>query len=431
MKEKKINIYNIEILLLLFLGISQILSFSYINIGITLIILIIFLFLPLEKCIVMLFTALPFFNLLNFKTGQTSLFYLFIIIYIIKYFIYKKMKISKNKLFVLLAILVVRIPSGDLVSLCKWFLLISFFIISYNESYFKVKFKEIVDYLTISFILSSMFGLYMLNNGLSIYTNGYVYTNGIGMTTRFAGLIGDSVFLGQFSALLIVLNLVIAYFSKKNILRYIKIIIIAIFMLYSYSKTGLILAIISIISYVFLFIIKNAKSKKGAIKSLGIFIIFILSLSFMISYIEKNTENMMIKNYITRFSMNDLMTGRNEVADHYLNLLGERIEYIFVAMPLSVYSRSFTTNGINELNRSHNIFIETMCCFGIIGAIFIFTWVVFFIWKRILEKKPIICLLPLGILLASGISLHGHLEFQYYFLVALTTTCATMNFKFE
>jgi len=87
---KSQKIMKIELFILLLLGISHIFFGPTINLLLSIILFFLFLFTSLENNIVMLFTALPFFNLFTGKIGTTSLYYLYIIIFIFKYFFRSK-----------------------------------------------------------------------------------------------------------------------------------------------------------------------------------------------------------------------------------------------------------------------------------------------------------------------------------------------------
>lgn len=410
---------KVELFLLSLLGVSQVLSLSFINIFIFALICILFIISNIETTVLMLFIALPFFNLLNANVGSTSLFYIYIIIFIFKYFKYKNFKISKTKISVLFLLLFIRVFSNNIELLIKWFLLITVLVLCYKEDFLNFQLKKIVNYFSLSFIISSLFGYYMLISGMSIYTSAYVYTAEVGSTTRFAGLVGDSVFYGQVASFLISSCFVVSYYSTKNKLRYLMILIIFSFVILTYSKTGMIISLLSFVLYVLALIIKNSKNKKNIIKSVILLLFSVISLLLIINYIIKNNNSLVIKNYITRFTASDLLTGRGEVASHYLKLLKKSWKTPFLAMPQDEYFKPFSTNGVNVINRSHNIYIETVCTFGLMASLLIIIWIV----KRIIssmKKNDWICSLPIMVIIASGFSLHGHFESHYYFIVCIS-----------
>ncbi|MCX0392522.1 hypothetical protein LI050_13420, partial [Clostridium perfringens] len=132
-------------------------------------------------------------------------------------------------------------------------------ILTYNEDILVRQSKQIIKGISVSMIISSAWGYIYLLTGKSIYTVGQVYLNGT-ITTRFGGLIGDSVFFAQFCAILIAANLVICYVDKKNITENIIFcLLLTIFDLLSYSKTGFLLIGFIYISYFIASIYNNAK----------------------------------------------------------------------------------------------------------------------------------------------------------------------------
>lgn len=420
MKLNQKLIVTIEIVLLLLLGISHILSLSSVNVIISMIILFLFIISNLRTNVVLLFTAMPFFNLFTSNIGSTSLFYLYVIVFLLKYIFANKYHFNKQKILVFTLLILVRIPSGDFVYLTKWALLLSVLVFTYNEDFFMEQSNKIVRYLSISFVLSSLFGYYMLQNGLSIYTNSYIYISSELTVTRFAGLVGDSVFYSQFAALLIAANLVINYYNNSDrLFRYIIVAILTCFIILTYSKTGLILALASIVIYLIALVYNNIKTRKKIISTLLIIVVAISSMIVGVNYVLEHTNNLIISNYINRFSASDLLTGRKEVYDHYINLLEHNWGTPFFSMPQDEYLSIFTTNGINKLNRAHNIYLETVCAFGIFTSIILFGWIFIKVLQVLKSKKQKFCVLPMLIMLASGFTLHGHFEFHYYFILSI------------
>jgi len=375
----------------------------------------------IRGAIVLLFLALPFFNLFNYKMGQISLYYILVIVFIFKYFKFKKHKFSKSKICAFIMLVMLRIPSGDFALLAKWSLLLFVVFITYNEDFFVEQIIEIINGITISTILSSLFGYYMLQNHISIYTRSYVYSQGVGSTTRFAGLIGDSVFYAQFVSVLIAANLVVAFYKKEKIKRSVVCsIILVLFDLMTYSKTGIILIVGVTAMFAIALVVKNAKKKSTIAKAVGISMLFVVAGIYAVNYVIVHMDNLMILNYITRFTSADLTTGRNIVAKHYLDLLYGSWRSLFFAMPQELYTTPFSTNGVNQINRAHNIYIESVCAFGLIASLILFVWLVFRLFRTFKMKDAWFCCLPLLVILASGFALHGHFEFHYYSLIALS-----------
>lgn len=415
-----------ELALLICLAISHTFSWGIVSVAITGVILILLLFQDIERTTIMTFVALPYFHLFNANIQSTSLFYIFIFVFFIKFFTSKKTKVNKIKIIVLATIILLRIPSGSFDVLFKWSLLFGFFVCIYDEDFFINNINKIIKFLTISFLLSSICGYYMENHGVKLYGNQMVY-NKNGGTHRFAGLIGDAVFFSQFCVILIAFNYLSMYYNKIKVWNIVIIVLLHYFMILSYSKTGIILSIFSFAIYILSILVKNANSKKNAYKSIIIFIFTLFIILFSINYIINNTHNEVINNYVTRFTNKDLSTGRVDINAHYINMIKKDWKCIFCAMSYEKYTTPFLPNSSMNvyINKSHNVFIETLCTFGVIPAFIIFFWLIKNCCKSIINKRKIINLLPFITLMLSGIGLHGNFEYQYYFLVALCTCVFT------
>ena len=311
--------------------------------------------------------------------------------------------------------------------LITWSLLILVLILTYNEDILVRQSKQIIKGISVSMIISSAWGYIYLLTGKSIYTVGQVYLNGT-ITTRFGGLIGDSVFFAQFCAILIAANLVICYVDKKNITENIIFcLLLTIFDLLSYSKTGFLLIGFIYISYFIASIYKNAKYKKTVYKSIIITLVIIILVVYLINYVLNHLDNIIIQNYLLRFTSSDLLTGRNIVSEHYIELLEGSWKYLFFAMPQSLYSKPFPISSFTEINTAHNIYLETICAFGLISSIILFIIILYILIKRLTKNKNLFSCLPLFVMVFSGWVLHGHYEFQYYFLIALALSMLSYN----
>ena len=378
-----------------------------------------------EDTVLALFIALPMFNLFNANIGSTSMYYLFVFVFWYKYFRHYRGNISRTKLLVLLCFLILRLTAGDIVSTAKWFVLFSVLVLTYREDCMDGQLEQIVKYMSISFIIASLFGYFMLKSGRSLYTGGYVYNDGE-TTIRFAGLIGDSVFFSQFCALLVGANLTLGCYHKKSLLRSVVLSAgIAFFCLLSFSKTGLILILAEVLVCVFWQILENAKKKTTLIYSVLIILVCGAGVMWFVNYLISGSTGALIQNYLIRFSSNDLMTGRIEIWKHYGDLLLSSWRTLFCAMPQSLFRGKFNAGGIHGLDRTHNIYIETVCAFGFIAAVFILIWLAYLIIDSVKQHDGLLNLIPIGIILASGMTVHGHFEFHYYFLVTIAVAFLT------
>lgn len=416
-----------EWIILFLLGFSHYIGQSSINIVLTLCLAVIMCFAKIDIVILLLFTALPFFNLFNRNIGDVSLYYIFICIFIWKYFFYKNKRINKNKFILFIWLFAMRITSCDLKLLVTWSLIILVLILTYKEDILINQKRIITRGISVSMIFASVWGYIYLLTGKSIYNAGQVYMNGE-LTTRFAGVLGDSVFFAQFCVVLIAANLVLCYFTeedkKENIIYCI---LLTGFNLLTYSKTGILLSCFVYVSYIIASIYKNSRSKKTVYKTIIIVLLFIILINYLINYVMNNLDNAVIQNYILRFSSNDLMTGRNIVLHHYTKLLMSNWTYLFVAMPQNIYSQPFNISEYSKINTAHNIYLETITAFGFISAIILFCIVLSILIKNLIKKRNIFSYLPIAMLLISGFVLHGHFESNYYILFAIALAFIDIN----
>lgn len=428
-KVKK-NINIILYLLLLICCIGQCINIGYLTLLASLVIVLITLFCNLEKTFEILFIALPFFNVLNMKIGQPSLYYVLVLIFLFKYFTYKKGFQLRKKL--LLIVLIVLFTIGNLITLTStyitWLFLLIPLILSYKEKFLENQFNNIVYNYALSMIISSLVGLYMQRNNLSIYTSSYVWNNG-NILTRFSGLYGDSNVYSQ--SLLIIISLLVFnlfYYNKAN--RKITItfiIVLSLFGILTYSKMNILgLLFIFIITIIYLYF-SNLKTKKGILKILVLTILLIALSLFGIKYIISHLDNEIISSYLIRFSAHDLLTGRMSVYSHFISILEENPLYWFLGMGFNNYITPFYISSTEMVKYAHNLYIECISLYGLPITIVIFM----FICKKSLSSfkinHSVIMIMPIAVLIITGLTLHGNLEFSFFFNLILIIQC--LNYK--
>lgn len=410
----------IEMALLALLCGSQYFGISALNLLLTAAVLgIHFLMDDIEESVLGLFCAMPEFNLMNIRVGSISLYYLMIMVFWLRYFQHHNWRISKTKFMVLLILLMLRLTSGEIRDTLTWFVLISVLILTYGEDFFDKNVDKIILFTSIVFLFTSLAGYVMLLAGKSIYTGGNVWAGKV-KSIRFAGIIGDPVFFSQCCAFLAAANLTLGCHNKRYLIP-------AVFFtgsflllcLESYAKTGMLLIILCVVSSLVWFIWNRLQNKRTAL--LSIFLIFasMVALLLLINYILTHTDNLIIQNYISRLSRDDLLTGRTDIWAHYLSMLSNSWRSLFLALPHAQYSTKFLISNGGYFNDPHNILLESACLFGIIPTLCMFALVFILMYRCFVSRKGILWQMPICIMLASGVTLHGHLEFHYYSLVAL------------
>lgn len=380
------------------------------------------LLLKLEYIYIYIYMCLPFFNILNKNMGSTSLFYIILIILLFKYLFTKSRKYRfKFKMLLVLSIFIItgyNLNFGT--NYISWLMIIIPLIFIYKEEYFISNLKYIILLYSLSMILSSIFGYYMLNNDLSIYTDSYVWNAGE-ISLRFSGLVGDSNVYSQ-SVLIIIASLLILFENINRKYIIFLIIIMSLFSILTYSKMNLIM----LVGLYFVFIFYKIKTYLKNKDNLGKLLLFTL-FSFIIitiisSFIIKNIDNSLVSSYIVRFNAKDLFTGRFDVYKYFINLWSENfLKTLFVGIGFMKYSAPYSIDGSTLLKYSHNIYIETISLFGVFVFLGIFIFLLNKIIKNIKVKKiGLILLLPTLVLLITGLVLHGNLEVSYYFNVLLS-----------
>lgn len=421
-------IFMLAYLLIIINLVGHCLYFEKLNLIISIIIVIIPGFLKLTYIYEYIYMCLPFFNVLNKSVGDTSLFYIIILIYILKYFINKGEKYKlKSKLLILMGVTILtfyNINTGS--KYISWLILLIPLILSYKEEKLFEKIKNIILLYSFSMILSSVCGYYMLINNLSIYTGSYIWNDGE-IYFRFSGLIGDSNVYSQ-CILIIIASLLIIYEMNKEKIVFVMIFLLFAFGLLTYSKMNIIMMLVIFIYYS---IHKSYKYIKDKNKTIN-FIVFMLTICILISigiYIfMKNIDSKIISSYIVRFNAKDLLTGRMYVYDRFISMWKEDyLKTLVAGIGFSKYIVPYRLSEALTIIYSHNIYIETISLFGVLGMYIIFIFLFYRISRFFKYKKDKIFLLPLLILLITGLALHGHLEFNYYFNVILAITFLEYN----
>ncbi|WP_075809307.1 O-antigen ligase family protein [Paraclostridium sordellii] len=429
MKLAKKNLMLISIFLTLLMNFIGHILYSIPIIYISILVVFIFIVTSnMENSTYILFITHPFFNLFTPKVGNTSLYYLFVLIYIFKNIMFyankKKIKWILDKCIIFIIIvfftvnnLFIHISS----SYFSWLILTLLFIILYkNKNLFLY---NIINYYIISFIFSSILGYIAINNNITQVFPvelGYVWNNGK-ISLRFVGLLGETNGYAQIALILIslsVINIIISKSNNKKILYSIYILIMIMFSNLTYSKM-FVISLVIIIGLVIIYLLQQ--SLKRGIKLKYILVIIPISISiFILSviYIKNNMDNSIISNYIVRFSKEDLSTGRFYVYKHFFNLLGSRWFYILFGVGFYNYDIPWGyANGVLG-KHAHNIYLECIVLFGSVGFLILIIMMFIKIKNSITRSNSFILYIPLIIFLITGISLHS-IETNYFYFISI------------
>lgn len=411
--------YYILHFLLIILGTTQIAGASVANIGISICVAIIVCICPIQQNIVMLFLLAPYFNMFSVELGTTSLYYIYALVFLFKYFRTSKWALKKSKLFVILAFAVITISWLNIAVQVKWLVLFALLVINYKDKLFIDRFPLLVKHIAFSTITSSIIGYIMLVEGKSIYTQSYIYSSQ-GNVTRFAGLVGDSVFYGQFAVMVIGAVLALVLMEKMSeSMGYSITAVLSYFIVITFSKTAIILLAFVVVSYFLAFIHKNLHKKRTVYRALIVLVFLVVAVIGGVLYISSHLSNPMINMYAIRFTSGDLWTGRSSVTDNYLQKLYSSFVHIFIGMSYNDYTQNGVLVGQTMITRAHNIYIETICLFGLLPAVALFGFCLRKIGSYIKNRNNIFFMTPFMVLVLSGVSLHGHIEWPYYFLLSI------------
>lgn len=368
-------------------------------------------------CGKLLFICLPFFNIMGAQLGGTSLYYILIAVFAAKYFISNGFFFGKARLLAILLILALTIYNVDNATrYIRWIVLLLPFVLLFKTDLLRCILKECVYYFSISILLSSIIGLVMMNQGSYLYTRGYVYTASRETTIRFAGLIGDAVVYGQLVSLAVAANTVYLVRGEGRRAQLTVSILLVLFVLLTYSKTAILCVGICLIMAVLLYL--KLLVKRGVlVRDLALLCLMAVALIASTNYLVSGSGLFSIDALNTRLDSSDLLTSRAQIWSGYFNLW-RRIGSIllFKGIGFEAYSNTIVYSFFNH---THNIYIEAVTCFGVIESIALLVFVVSCMVKS--REKGILPYVPTLVLLASGMVLHGFLEFPFFFewLIAL------------
>jgi len=383
-----------------------------------------------ENNIYVLFITHPFFNLFSPRVGESvSLYYLFILIYLIKntyqFIKEKRLGVLLKKYFIFLCIIIFTSRNfyGNIsIDYFSWLIFTLLFIFLYENK--NINIHKIINYYTVSFIYSSILGYIAINNSMTQLFPvdlGYVWNNGK-ISLRFVGLIGETNAYAQIALVLITLNYINVIISdlKREKIKYISyILILFLFSILTYSKM-FIISIIIIGLLILINSIYNNINRGINLKAITIFTpIFLVIIFVSILYIINNVDNSIISNYLVRFSKEDLSTGRFSVYGYFFNILKSNFIYILFGIGFYKYNIPWGyTNGVIG-KHAHNIYLEFILLFGVIGFIILSVILILKIKRNINKGCQYILFIPLIIFLITGISLHSIITNYFYFILLL------------
>ena len=385
-------------------------------------------FFPYTEMGVYLFACLPFFNVMNFQVGTTSMYYVLTGIAVLRYS-YQEHNYKLKKKMVLLCIIVIATCYNleAVKEYIRWIIRIIPLVFFFREDVIKKHLKNIIDRYTLSMLFSSLWGWLMLKAGSSIYNGSHVYNEGT-YVIRFAGLVGDSVVYGIQLLLLISFIMVLIFReSEWRKTRLTAVILLYCFGLITFSKTFLFFMVLQIF-YIYIYWSHRKKwTGKSIMLNAVVFIGMLTTTAWFVRFLMTSNNDWASTMRIRLLSV-DMSTGRLDVWRYYLGWCMDNWISLFRGMGFSEYFtlRPFrSVSGYYYLiNRAHNLYIETIVVFGVLESLVVFGALIIWTIKSYRKQRNTLYFLPLMTLLITGMTTHGHFEYSFYLNVLLIISIA-------
>ena len=124
---------NIELALLVLLGISQYFGVTAANLGLVFIMICLFPLVPGQMQAEVLLIAMPFFNMFSYKLGSTSLFYLLMFLYCVQYLRRSRFQMGRNQFLIFFVCCLLTITMNNMEIWVKWALRFFLMVLFFND----------------------------------------------------------------------------------------------------------------------------------------------------------------------------------------------------------------------------------------------------------------------------------------------------------
>lgn len=372
-----------------------------------------------ETCCELLFACFPFFNVMGWELGGTSLYYVLIVLAVAKAIIGGHVDHLKARvMFCLVVLIFTAYDALAGLSYVRWLLHLLVPVLLVGSDRIKAKYPRYLALLTISMVISSIIGLMMVNSGIYLYGGG-VWTNGE-QVSRFSGLIGDPVFYGQICSVVVAANAFLVYFERSYRLAVPLSIVLAFFDLLAYSKAGLFSLGVVAVFVVGAFFYKTIR-RGLPVRNLLVLVIAIPLIYYGTQYLLSGSTLFSVDAMTTRLDSSDLLTGRAQIWQGYFSLWRSvGLPMLFKGIGFDAYATTFVWGNFNKC---HSLYIETVTLFGFLGAILIFTLLGFYMVRRARGGATLMAFLPCVVLLVTGLILHGYLDFPFFYEWTVALGC--------
>lgn len=363
-----------------------------------------FLLLLRPKEGLMLFSyALCFYKAFKGQVIYSSVFLFYIVVITIKSIIYnykKFAKISKKiKIILILSFLYLFLQPIVFILIYKdgyygiiklYIFLISFILIFFLWD--EINLKKFVRIFCFGIVASCLLALIGHVSGLINYNRLFMYDSADVM--RFSGIFAHPNSLARFCLLGISLLFVLWLREKKDLTNYSLMFILAILGAMTYSKTY-ILALIGLLVFFFFYYLYHSIHKKQFLLSTAVVILGFVCVALL--------ELDYIKDWIGRFSayyggnlsLKSITTGRDEIWKLFIDDQMSSLKYI-------IWGKSFM-GRIPWATGAHSTYLALFYEYGVIGCIILIVFILCMFSSIITVRFRKIRLLPLFLILLTGI----------------------------
>lgn len=373
-----------------------------------------------ETCCRLLFACFPFFNVMGADLGGTSMFYLLVLLYVLKATIDGSVAHTRERYVALMLVFVFTVYNIDAgLTYVKWLIHLAAPLFVLGTARLKENFPTYVRFLTVSLVISGFMGLMMMDRGVYLYTFGTVNT-GVDVTTRFSGLVGDSVVFGQVVALVVGTNAYLMYAGKMYSGAFPIALVLVFFAFLTYSKGALIcLAIVGVFA-LFGFVRKAARDGLPVRYLVGA-VLALAAAYLLATYMLSGSSLFSADALATRLDSSDLLTARRDIWNAYFKLWDSTgLPMLFKGIGFDTY---LSTTVYGRWHNCHNLYIEAVTLFGwIVTVVMVVALASHFVnMKR--KGAAFFAYMPCILLLASGFILHGFLDFPFFYEWTVALGC--------
>lgn len=389
------------------------------------IIVVLSMFLDIDSTYCLIAFCFPFASILKFSASTISILPILYMIVLLKLIFLKKVRMNVIALaaavvMVLVQLLYVLIYGSNLISIISVVLNILFVMLS--ASYFvsrvdddNMLIKTSIIFLMISVALNILLCdifpdmPYMINS---------IKQNELDVDNRFGALFLEPNELAQ--VILIAIGLFMSvYSSVKNKMLRVLLIAVAVYVgingIRTNSKSYVLVALgMFILSFV-LYLIRVAK-QKGA----GAVVMRLIPVCVVLAFVSVYFfNNIILPVFEERGSTGtDILSNRGNIWANYLSMLIQRPEVLLGGYGIGNVTRSLTLIGIETPVVPHNLYLEFLIQFGIVGACL---WTVAWkgVWSATFKKMKSFFILPFLAFVITSLAISANSNDCFYILMLI------------